>query len=223
MIKKYLISLIVIVLAGLVGMAIYGYFQTTTLVTINYQDVNSISIVDQSQKVIKKLSSSGEHIRLAKAQTFSVVYTAQDGFKDGRQTFSSSDTNVTVKPYYSDSRLANLYTEEAAAITTALNDAYPAAPVLYVIDHQKLYHYGDWFGAKLTYKGKDIFNDDTLKVIAHKENNTWVIVTNPPMPSLNSYNTANGDGAKDGDDDHHHSPASHITVPIDILRAVNNL
>lgn len=71
---------------------------------------------------------------------------------------------------------------EQPAITTLLNERYPNISTDYTVERASLYHRGEWYGAILQYKGSDVNNRDTLRIVLQKKNGNWVIKT--PMPQL---------------------------------------
>lgn len=90
---------------------------------------------------------------------------------------------------------------ELPAITTVLIAKYPLVATDYNVDQGKLYEQGKWYGTTLTYKGKDVDNRDTLRVLMQKKDGQWVLRTTPPRPLLY---------AKDFTD-----------VPVKIIKAIN--
>lgn len=86
-------------------------------------------------------------------------------------------------------------TAELPAISSVLSAAYPTIASDYIINRGKLYHKGEWYGTTLTYKGTDIDNRDTLRVLMQKKDTVWTIRSTPPQPLLTS--KAVGDVPKD--------------------------
>lgn len=76
--------------------------------------------------------------------------------------------------------------KELPALSAALTAAYPTIPNEYIIDRGKLYGNGEWYGTTLTYKGADVDNRDTLRVLMQKKDNIWVVRSTPPKPLLSS-------------------------------------
>ncbi len=69
---------------------------------------------------------------------------------------------------------------EMPTITTVVTAAYPLIVTDYSINKGYLTDDGQWFGATLTYKGSDVNNRDTLRILMQKKNGTWVLRTTPP-------------------------------------------
>lgn len=217
--KKWGIGIIIVIifLAGCFG--VFYYFQTTREVTINFTHITNATLRDSKGNTVATLTKSGQKQRLDEASTYSVAYSAENGYESGSKSFDVNTTvTVTVNPYLSTDQLSSLLGTESSAIHSAILASYPGVTSLYTITSEHLYQYGDWYGAKLVYKGNDIFNSDNLKIVAHKQGNTWQIVSNPPMPTLNTYNTTGS-----GEDSDNSNTNQTISTPADVLEAVDNL
>ena len=75
---------------------------------------------------------------------------------------------------------------EQAAIDAVLIEKYPKIATDYVINKGQLFEKGKWYGTTLTYKGSDIDNRDTLRVLMEKKDDTWTLLTTPPRPILSA-------------------------------------
>lgn len=93
---------------------------------------------------------------------------------------------IEVAPDNTAGTLSNELGEEKAAIMNAIRRDVPNAEDYYVIEGGQLFAQGQWFGVKLTYKGPDPTNSDTLRLVAHKEDNQWKVVTKPPEITVSS-------------------------------------
>lgn len=216
--KKRLIFAFVIILFLGSAFAAYYYFQTTRQVTINFSHITSATLQDSNGNKIAQLTKSGEKQRLAEGGQYIISYISEDTYQSGVKSFNTNETTtITVNPYYSDSRLDSLLNTEVDSVNAAIVAAYPKMNELYTVTSGHLYHYGDWYGAKLVYRGTDIFNSDDLRIIVHKQDGKWTVASTPPMPTLNTYSTTSG--GSDSNDSH--GPA--ISIPVDVLRAVNSL
>jgi hypothetical protein len=98
--------------------------------------------------------------------------------------------------------LNSILAVEKDAIRKVLTDAYPNTIGLYTINPGSLYHFGEWYGTTLTYNGPDLYNYDTVRLAMKKENGTWKLLSQPPMPGLTIYN----------------SPGA----PVDVLTSINH-
>lgn len=199
--KKLLLTASIILVLAAAACGIWYYFATTNEVKINSSNVASGTVYDINQKDVAHLTKSGQTVRLSKHGDYHITYVATEGYASGTQQFNADTSTVTISPYYSDQKLSSALQNESSTIHTALTTAYPQIASLYDVTSEHLYHSGDWYGALLKYKGSDIFNLDNLRVVLHKENNTWVVTTTPPLPTLSTY--------------------TYPSIPIDILQAVN--
>lgn len=75
---------------------------------------------------------------------------------------------------------------ELPEITRLLIVSYPKIESDYTIADATLYEDGKWFGATLRYKGTDIANRDTLRVLMENKSGKWIVRTKPPVPLLST-------------------------------------
>lgn len=80
--------------------------------------------------------------------------------------------------------LVNSLETEKPTIQGVLMAAYPKIGTDYTIVREQLFDKGQWYGALLTYKGTDLDNRDTLRVLMQKKDGAWVLRTTPPQPLL---------------------------------------
>lgn len=73
---------------------------------------------------------------------------------------------------------------EESTILAVLIEKYPKVLTEYTVNKGQLFDKGQWYGTTLTYKGSDIDNRDTLRVLMHKKDDTWILKTTPPRPIL---------------------------------------
>lgn len=76
--------------------------------------------------------------------------------------------------------------KELPVITRVLVEKYPKITTDYTINKGQLFEEGKWFGTTLTYKGTDVNNRDTLRVLMEKKDNVWTLRTTPPQPLLST-------------------------------------
>lgn len=77
-----------------------------------------------------------------------------------------------------------LLQKELPVITGVLTEKYPKITTDYTVNKGQLFEDGKWFGTTLTYKGTDVNNRDTLRVLMEKKDNVWTLRTTPPRPLL---------------------------------------
>lgn len=75
---------------------------------------------------------------------------------------------------------------EQGAVDGVLIEKYPKISSDYTINKGQLFEKGKWYGTTLTYKGGDVNNRDTLRVLMEKKDGTWTLRTTPPRPLLSS-------------------------------------
>lgn len=218
--KKIIVRFSIVIIVLVLAIAAVHYFLSTRNVAFKLSHINTAVIKDKNDWTIATLNGESDTARLYKGSTYTVHYDAIDEYQDGSQTFTvEGDNEIIISAYYSTEKLSSLLSEQSQAIRATVTAAYPVISQSYDFQNERLYHFGEWYSATLKYKGDDFFNEDTLRLVVHKKDNTWHVASQPPMPSLNTYNT--GDTGSDTDestDGHNHEVTS---VPIDILRRVN--
>jgi hypothetical protein len=114
--------------------------------------------------------------------------------------------SVDINPDFTESKLASLLNSELPAIKAAITAAQPAVSRGYTIDPGRLYHKGDWYGTiispTLTPEQQRVSYVDIYRLVAHKENGAWKVLTTPDL-SL--------------------SAALYPQIPKDVLSGVNKL
>lgn len=181
------------------------YNKSRNTLVINYQNIQSIKLYSikgfEKGETAGDISQSGQEIKLEKGK-YVVQYDAVDGYEDSivELDFSEKRQVINLDPNYDTLRLDAILKKELKTIHGSLKNELPNIDV-YDVRQGRLYKKGDWYGTVLIYKGSDLFNSDSLRVVMKKENGKWVIKTNPPSISLNKY--------------------SYPDVPEDILRDVN--
>lgn len=212
--KRIILGLggMVLVLAAWTGISYYLSLRT---LVVDYENMNSVLIFSsnkidntQGEKPLKKVSFSGQEIRLKKG-SYILQYDAKDNYQDYFVAITLSDKrqSVSLSPDYSDQYLNELLGSELGGIKASLAEKYPKIDKLYDPQKGRLYKKGEWYGTVLTYKGdssgSNLFKTDALRVVLKKENGKWSVKTDPPYIILNKY--------------------AYPDIPIDILRGVNSL
>jgi len=151
---------------------------------------------------VKSLDKPGKY-RLKKGLYFYTYKSPNKDFKpvDGNFDLQAKKYFINIKDFaYTDQKLSDLLVTEQSDINKAIMNKYSQQMNSYEIKNSKLYHKGDWYGATLYSKDRE--NLDDLKIILKKENNAWVVATNPPDIVLSS--------------------PVYTNIPFDILSQVNN-
>ena len=111
-----------------------------------------------------------------------------DGFSSDKVYFDIKDNNTTVEisPSYSSSRLSNLLEQDKEIINKVLG-VYPMLSN-YVIADESLYHYGEWYSARLIQRVSGTREPDVYRVILNKSNDAWKITASPRISiSINDF------------------------------------
>lgn len=210
---RIIVALVIIVVVVAAGFVVYrNRSLSMQYVIVDYAHSHNVAVYDVSEtqnsrtnnsvRVASSLSS-GEKLKLKVGRSYMVSAQGDMGYENKNVGFVLGDNQQTINinPYYSTAKLGSLVNGELGAINTALGSKYPQIN-LYQIYTGKLYHWADWYGTILVYKGGYGPYADTLRVVLAKENGVWVVKTDPPDISLSKY--------------------IYSDVPVDILRDVNN-
>ena len=91
--------------------------------------------------------------------------------------------SVIINPGYTSTKLAVLLQTESPILRQLITSQFPATSQ-YDIGQGKLYERGDWYGTTLRPKQTEeqsrVNYIDVYRLVAHKENGQWKIVTSPP-------------------------------------------
>jgi hypothetical protein len=185
------------------------YLLSFKSVTVTYHHAKRVllyktSALDagKSPKPAATITASGTSTKL-RSGNYTAFYEGESGYESKYQPVDISTNHQVLKfePGYSQERLEQMRRAEYPAIVAALQAKYPRIG-LYTIAPGQLFRQGEWYGTRLVYRGNDIFNSDTLRVVLHKEGGAWVIKTDPPSILLSS--------------------VTFPDVPKDVLRDTNN-
>lgn len=175
------------------------YFFSTSNYVVVYKNIVRAEIVDKYGNVVAPIPSSGTSVRLLKSNIYAVRYVGETGFSSGSVNFKDN-RSVEVNPYFSDEKLSQLMRAESDSIDNALMGYFPGISN-YSYKRKLLFHFGEWCGVHLTYKGEYGDSTDDIRIVLHKTGSKWSLSTTP-SPYLTVYN----------------SPG----VPTDILDILNN-
>lgn len=193
---KFLVVLVGILVISLVGYGIYqNQYQTVTVsspsgysYTLSMYPAtgnNESTSYDSSDPVLTT-SEDGDY----KIKKGSYVYVVDGPGKDYKQNIQpvSTDTgkiNIkVVKTDYTPEKLQELLLGEKSAAEAAVVQQYPEQMKQYRISGGKLYKDGTWYAAKLV--PNDSQNLDELRIVLHKINGRWEVITQPPEIVLSS-------------------------------------
>lgn len=212
--KRRIFAGLATVIIIVIAVFVVNYLGSLQKVTINYTNSSNITITSTKRSMagegtvsqtttIAKISHSGESISIKKG-VYTVLYKGENGYSDGSVDINLGNTPKTLglDPTYSDSKLNSLLDGEFGEIKNVLSKKYTNLD-LYLVQRGKLYDKGQWYGTTLKYIGSDVFNSDTLRVVLHKENGLWKIITDPPNITI--------------------SKLLYPDIPKDILSDLNNI
>ncbi len=182
-INKIVLSIIIFTLSIAIISFIF-YMNKFTDITLSYKDkFGNVKIVNiETGKSI--LIKNNQEIRVEKGeysidpQSDEVVYNGENIKIDGSQS------NFSIDLSYSKDKLASLLNSEKTAIESSMVAKFPNIFNLYTIENGSLYGEGNIYGANLIYNNPTAEFRDTLKIVLHKKDNKWEIITNPPQQLL---------------------------------------
>lgn len=208
MINKKFIALVLGLVSLVVVTFVYvSYINSKQTIVIKYKNISKVTLTETNdeQKLGQKtvINKSGEKLNISKG-TYLLNYTGTEGYASDSQVVYLQDNpmKISLDPDFSDEKLSTLLNEQLETIKSVLNEKYKNM-TQYVVAKGMLYKKGEWYGTTLQYNGSDEFNYDSLRLVMNKRDGTWVVITDPPSISL--------------------SAQSYPTVPIDVLRDVNNV
>lgn len=186
------------------------YITSFHSVTITYKNTEKVTIYhtpdqhnqnDNKHESITTITQSGQKVKLKKGSDYIAEFTGVAGYDSGTALVRDGQKELSIDPHFSQEKLREILNDEMPSIRLTLSSKYSNMN-LYTASEEKLYLWGEWYGATLKYTGDDIFNSDTLRVVLKKENDVWIIKTDPPNISLSKF--------------------SYPDIPEEILRDVNN-
>ncbi len=176
--KKIIVSLFLIILAGIAGFAVYY--------GVNYRAVNftlkdgsySLTIENSDKKLVSTVKSTGK-ISLPRGNyTYHVNGTNLDD--SGHEfTVGDKDSNITVSPVYSKDYLQTLALKEQDTIWNLLTNKYPDLAPLMSLTALQLYDKGEWAAGTLNYTVDPRVLPDIYRFVLKKSGDTWQLVVSP--------------------------------------------
>jgi hypothetical protein len=161
----------------------------------------SITLTDSAKKVYTP--AANEEIRLKKGE-YTLSKSGDNIAKSNSMlTINDNSSSIAIDFSYTDKYLETLYEAQQIDIYSAILQEYPAIKSDYTITGGRLYNQGEWFGAALTYNNRQSTNRDTLRILLHKQDDKWDVISKPPTPIL--------------------SKADYPDAPYDTLKAVNRV
>lgn len=213
--KLALLFAVFLVVTGLLtGVKNYfGSFQKITISVKNPANTYSLELykaIDKEDEITKngeKLQTITSNTTLKLKKGIYVLVPKGDNLDTKWINFTLANTpkTITLDIPYSEDYLIKQVTSELAELNNVITSANPFISILYDIQRGQLYGKAEWYGTTLTPKNdfSENRNGDVLRVLLHRENNKWVLLSDPPKIILSAPNFPN--------------------VPLDVLEAINKL
>ena len=216
MLRKYralIIFIFILFAVGLGAIITFSYLHSFQKLSVSY-DQNEVTKLELFNAVSQngEARATGQAIKTLQTET---EYKLKKGvylLRASGEKIGTNDTIITLDkdpltqhldPDYSTDYLGAQLANEEPAIITALKDSNPLISKFYTVNPGTLYGKGEWYGTTLSYIGTESLKRDTLRVVLHLDNGSWVVTTDPPQIIL--------------------SATSYPTVPKKVLSAVNAL
>ncbi len=197
--RRFITLLIIVAVIGGAGYAVYKLLPKKQTVTVNFVsptkgvtvkfykspggDTPNAQIINDSNLVQEV--SSPQTIKLTKGD-YVWQATAGDQYtkKDRKIVVDSKPVTVDITLALTDTALGSLLSTESSQIRATLNSALPLLASQYEINTEKMYGDGTWYGAlivpRLTAEQRRTSYFDIFRVVVHKEDGRWKLVSNPP-------------------------------------------
>lgn len=129
----------------------------------------------------------GEILKLKKGH-YMVVSSGNADYTDQKSEIGLDENpeTVVVDPVYTPVKLATNLASERSSLLQVINPVLGPSAAAYTIDMGKLYLTGEWYGTTLKPKQAAEADDaglgyvDIYRLVAHKENGSWKVITKPP-------------------------------------------
>ncbi len=207
--RTALIILAVLILAG-AATGIFVWHRSFQIITVRFvgnapRNVKLYHANDDTESIpnekdLIRTIVDNTSLRLHKGG-YLLIAEGNDTYESYQTTFSNREGPITIEvnPDFTDDRLTKLSASEQPVIENLVKDNYPAVKQNYNIQG-RLLDKADWFAGVL--KPNDD-TADTLRFVAHKVSDRWVIVTKPPSIVI--------------------SKVDYPDIPETVIKAVNNL
>lgn len=170
-----------------------GVSATLYRVSVRNDDVSPENRIDKS-KPVKQFTAS-ETVTLKKGEYVLITSESTDYSSQVLSTTLGDEPQaLTVDPVYTNAKLAALLNADKTALDTLIKTAFPSANN-YDIGAGELSEHGDWYGTTLrpkqTLEEQQLNYVDVYRLVAHKENGVWKMVTSQPQLVVNRYDYPN--------------------------------
>ena len=182
--KKRLIIISVLIVAGIIGIAIWHYvasFHSVTFTMTENVTADLYQVIDDTPQPTLKTIHAPERNSLQngdycvrptdnKYNTTPICFTVQN-----------KDMSIAIEPDYSSSRLAELLAPEQSQINALIQARYSPLIDNYILKDGQLYKRGQWYGATLTERVAPSDRGDVYRVLLEKKGTAWTIVAYPQI------------------------------------------
>ena len=192
--RRGLIIAALVIVALVVFWVFLSYRLSLRTMTISFKNISSVSVYKSESldsgnnpKPIKVVSGSGTVLKLPKG-SYALYYKGKPGYESLYKYIYlyKNGQSFDLNPEYSQESLDKIRKQELPAILKSISNKYSNIG-LYDIKPGEIYNNGSWYGTTLVYKGGDVFNSDTLRIVLHKEGGVWVVKTDPPDIVLSKF------------------------------------
>lgn len=196
--RVYIIAIILVTTIVGIGLSIYFSYQKVTVnftqtkpgfaVNIYKTDTSSNEIspdklIDQNN-LVKTVEEDSTFKLKAGNYVWETKGTSDYQRETGQLIITTKPQTITVNPVYTDTKLKSLLAEESPAIQKLIATAIPGIGTAYRTTTGRLYQNGEWYGTiiypNLSTEALRTNYVDTFRLVAHKANGMWKIVTLPP-------------------------------------------
>ena len=217
--KAVIVIFFLVLILTLIGWSIYASYQKVTFtiapnkpgLTVNVykNDVDNDEASPESLVKADNLVKTVDTSSTIKLKQGHYIWQTAGSNDYTRQTtkfvLKNEAISFEINPTMTDGKLTSLLKTESPAVQKAILASVLGISPTYQLGAGKLYDNGEWYGT-IIYPSKpfEFLSTnfvDIYRVVAHKDNGVWKVVTNPPELSL--------------------SAKKYTTIPRDILSDVN--
>ncbi len=145
--RKIIATGLVLIIGIFTGTLILNYINSFQSLTINYINIQSVTLYDNKDisniKLVKDVKESGQPLRLKKG-SYLIRYKGKEGYQSLFENIVLSDEKkvVSIDPQYTDEKLVSILDFEFDTIQTVLASKYPKINI-YEPERGKLYKKGE--------------------------------------------------------------------------------
>jgi len=197
------ILIAVLILISVIGFFTFQHFQSGKYIAVKFSNVEEVSLIEfKTSRQVRLVEHTGDNVYINKEWRYQLKYTGSDGYASGYIDVDNGKSEVVIKPHYSNKKLESILdTDKVALIHSVIKKSYPGVDKNYTVQKGQLHHYGEWYSTSFVYKKGYDFNSDALYIVLKEVDGRWQIATKPSI-TIDRF--------------------TNPTIPVDILRQVNN-